>query len=357
MTGRRGRGFTLIELLVVIAIIGILAAMVFPVFARARESARKTVCLSNVKNIGMAIQMYLADNNDTFPPYENRQEVTDYLNSVGAAYCPSQYKNTNPFLPWPLVLDEYVKNRDVWRCPSAKVLLGPGVIIPNIGPGGWFGYLQSHEGEWGRETLLQPCLVYYPPGWGGSVTDSIIQGRLAVAGFELNQSEGGSKAPEMTIGCSEELLTGAKMNSLPTGAANVVVAGDVWMYLTITTPAKTLFEVCRIWPDCAVGEEWFADCPWADDCGLTPAEAEQFQSDPSFRNKYTRHMGGSNFAFADGHAAWWNVYTLMDKKRPRRDQSKADADGCPIMLPVEQDSIYGFTGSECPIPYEWPFVP
>jgi prepilin-type N-terminal cleavage/methylation domain-containing protein len=61
---RRYRGFTLIELLVVIAIIGILAAMVFPVFARARESARKAVCLSNVKNIALAINMYLGDNND-----------------------------------------------------------------------------------------------------------------------------------------------------------------------------------------------------------------------------------------------------------------------------------------------------
>ena len=60
------KGFTLIELLVVIAIIGILASMVFPVFARARESARKAVCLSNVKNIALAVQMYLADNNDRF---------------------------------------------------------------------------------------------------------------------------------------------------------------------------------------------------------------------------------------------------------------------------------------------------
>ena len=64
----RRKGFTLIELLVVIAIIGILAAMVFPVFARARESARKAVCLSNVKNIALAIQMYMSDHNDTFPP-------------------------------------------------------------------------------------------------------------------------------------------------------------------------------------------------------------------------------------------------------------------------------------------------
>ena len=194
---RRSEGFTLIELLVVIAIIGILASMVFPVFARARESARKAVCLSNAKNIGLAVQMYLADNNDTFPPLEHRTEVSDYIMTIGAAYCPIQIKNTNPFLPWPVVLDEYIKNRDVWRCPSAKVLLGPGVIVPNIGPGGWFGYLQSHEGEWGRESLLQPCLVTYPPGWGGDVTDSIAQGRLAAAGTELMQSGGSSKAPEM----------------------------------------------------------------------------------------------------------------------------------------------------------------
>src|SRR5512137_1788828 len=64
---RRTRGFTLIELLVVIAIIAILAAMLFPVFARARESARKIQCLSNVKNIAMAFQMYLQDY-DRFPP-------------------------------------------------------------------------------------------------------------------------------------------------------------------------------------------------------------------------------------------------------------------------------------------------
>ena len=65
--GSARRAFTLIELLVVIAIIGILAAMLFPVFARARESARKTQCLANVKNIAMAVQIYLTDYDKFWP--------------------------------------------------------------------------------------------------------------------------------------------------------------------------------------------------------------------------------------------------------------------------------------------------
>ena len=61
------RGFTLIELLVVIAIIAILAAILFPVFARAREKARQASCASNVRQLGMAYLMYLSDNDGLYP--------------------------------------------------------------------------------------------------------------------------------------------------------------------------------------------------------------------------------------------------------------------------------------------------
>lgn len=64
---RSTRGFTLIELLVVIAIIAILAAILFPVFAQARESGRKATCISNMKQIGMGLLMYAQDNNETLP--------------------------------------------------------------------------------------------------------------------------------------------------------------------------------------------------------------------------------------------------------------------------------------------------
>ena len=151
MTKDRRDGFTLIELLVVIAIIGILAAMVFPVFARARESARKAVCLSNVKNIALAIQMYLADNNDTLPPGEHNQRVVEYMTAVpgGSSRDPNRCEaqggyeqwawRCNPYLRWPVILDEYIKNRDVWRCPSAKLSTGATFILPYPPPGHFRG--------------------------------------------------------------------------------------------------------------------------------------------------------------------------------------------------------------------------
>jgi prepilin-type N-terminal cleavage/methylation domain-containing protein len=70
------KGFTLIELLVVIAIIAILAAILFPVFAKARDSARKTTCINNVKQLGIALQMYSNVNDEMFPPWENTAGTT-----------------------------------------------------------------------------------------------------------------------------------------------------------------------------------------------------------------------------------------------------------------------------------------
>lgn len=94
---KRNRGFTLIELLVVIAIIAILAAILFPVFARARENARRASCQSNLKQIGLGIMQYTQDYDEKFPLYNYNtdmrgwvERVQPYLKSVQVLQCPSE---------------------------------------------------------------------------------------------------------------------------------------------------------------------------------------------------------------------------------------------------------------------------
>jgi prepilin-type N-terminal cleavage/methylation domain-containing protein/prepilin-type processing-associated H-X9-DG protein len=86
---RRQPGFTLLELLIVLGIVSILAAMLFPVFARARESARKIECLSHVVQLGTALQMYAADWSGVLPPKDNDWAPLDqYMKNVDVLHCP-----------------------------------------------------------------------------------------------------------------------------------------------------------------------------------------------------------------------------------------------------------------------------
>ncbi|HZP84253.1 MAG TPA: prepilin-type N-terminal cleavage/methylation domain-containing protein [Chthonomonadaceae bacterium] len=108
MNTRRSRhGFTLIELLVVIAIIAILAAILFPVFAQAREKARAVSCLSNLKQLGLASNMYTQDWDETMVPEDNYMEH------------PKGVPNPDPnFAFWIQLLQPYIKNSQLMKCPS-----------------------------------------------------------------------------------------------------------------------------------------------------------------------------------------------------------------------------------------------
>ncbi len=97
----RHQGFTLIELLVVIAIIAILAAILFPVFAQVRASARKTACLSNTRQLGSALSMYAQDNDETYPT----------LVLVGSAPSNLAYDIST-------ALHSYINNEEVFFCPD-----------------------------------------------------------------------------------------------------------------------------------------------------------------------------------------------------------------------------------------------
>jgi len=110
-------GFTLIELLVVIAIIAILAGLLFPVFAQAREKARETVCISNSRQIGLQVRMYVQDYDETFP-------IFYAYNSQPPAGDPG-HKGVE------LLILPYGKNRELFQCPSD--LGGPALSDPFYG--------------------------------------------------------------------------------------------------------------------------------------------------------------------------------------------------------------------------------
>ena len=103
---RQRKGFTLIELLVVIAIIAILAAILFPVFARARAKAEQTSCLSNLKQLGLAALAYCQDYDQKLITYRTRVPGHDM---------------------WYLNIEPYVKNRQIFKCPSRETTWSYGI--------------------------------------------------------------------------------------------------------------------------------------------------------------------------------------------------------------------------------------
>lgn len=153
------KGFTLIELLVVIAIIAILASILFPVFSRAREKARESTCMSNLKQIGVALQMYATDYDDLLP----------MAHEYPAPPPPDdEYHQGEPSIV--TLLNPYVKNNQIFRCPSDKDKMwqeqgtsydyGYGAMDPEIliNP-------VSIDAPWGREPSRTLIMGDYSPKW------------------------------------------------------------------------------------------------------------------------------------------------------------------------------------------------
>jgi prepilin-type N-terminal cleavage/methylation domain-containing protein len=150
MHGKRA-GFTLIELLVVIAIIAILAAILFPVFAQAREQARKATCVSNTKQLGLGTMMYVQDYDEMYP-----------CNSWDGAPMGTTdndiRQDGNRFTLWPWRIMPYLKNKQIFVCTSD----------PGSGKNGWTGYSTDPTDCWGIPTPISYGHNQHLFGYGGT---------------------------------------------------------------------------------------------------------------------------------------------------------------------------------------------
>lgn len=187
MSVRRKSGFTLIELLVVIAIIAILAAILFPVFARAREAARKAKCLNNLKQCAQALKLYVDDYDQTMPssgvynPTPTQQQREDFCcrlcNDAHWPPLPS-YKRT-----WPQMLYDNMKSPDIVFCPSDSYTAADFGSNPRVSY--WYKYAndmawwgankRQKMGDWGYEA--DQLAFFEINGWHFADSQGIIGGK------------------------------------------------------------------------------------------------------------------------------------------------------------------------------------
>jgi len=255
---RSKKGFTLIELLVVIAIIAILAAILFPVFARAREKARQTACLSNLKQLALGVIMYASD-------WDERAPGTGH---PWAIYSGGPWP-VDKYTLWQINIYPYVKNRQLYICPSdawrAEVAPGPpyaqvaGVPTPDE----WVGQVLSY----GFNVVLQL---------------SVPVGSLSSSWYNWDGMGAGTINPKDGYG-------GWNFTRLERPA-------EVLMLADAPSPVEACYQKANITQACG----WASGIADWGECNAAFVNA----SAPYWSENDARHNGGNNWAFCDGHAKW-----------------------------------------------------
>jgi len=270
------RGFTLIELLVVIAIIGILSAILFPVFQQAKEAAKKTSCATSMKQVGLAAVMYMNDNDGAL--YHHHEEwvlddgtlvpnlPTDVSGCLGGGDGNSQAEK-----PWAIFFQPYMKNRQMLFCPSDDSPHSKDLASDIFGYNGGVGII-------GAECAVSP---------NGEQCQA-EKGNLSMWSYALN-SIFTHKSCRYAL---EGVLPGFATESVLAGLANPnVIMFSERNSAGLTDPTSGFYYVPQDDYDTWGGEA--ALVQWGS--GSRPKEG---WIDPH------RHNSGSNYIYADSHVKW-----------------------------------------------------
>jgi prepilin-type N-terminal cleavage/methylation domain-containing protein/prepilin-type processing-associated H-X9-DG protein len=272
---RKRHGFTLIELLVVLAVICIISAILFPVFARARENARRASCQSNLKQIVLGMLMYVQDYDEKTPAYE---------------LAPKEDASENNPLGWADALEPYVKSTQIFQCPSEET----GGVIANanyqtqVASGRYSDYMLN---VWTGDKSLATFA-------GPSMTVMILEG---------------FGDPKDCPTCSpNKLVYGYR------GSARHGFNGSTGSYTTSSYYGQGCPTSWTASTDVKIGTH------------LTIYHNDDLAA--------LIHLDGSNYAFADGHVKWLKAATTSDGyKRSIVSNCAGTKRGIPTMIVEEDD--------------------
>jgi len=259
------RAFTLIELLVVIAIIAILAAILFPVFAQARERARMTGCLSDLKQIGLGIMMYVNDYDETYPYAEVRDP---------------DFAGNAIVMDWKLVTYPYTKSVGIMECPDLAAHFSQ-----------WFDAADTWEGA---NTIMDQAYAKCNPAatltYSGSPYCYLHNAQWFKRSYSLNGMPFGKSYNVRTGAVSEGLNPVISMSGLPQAAETIMVVDSAF------TELYSLDAVTRCTNAMGVSYSKF------------------YYSDPTSPTGTRRRIGwlvphnhGHQWAFADGHVKFYRM--------------------------------------------------
>jgi prepilin-type N-terminal cleavage/methylation domain-containing protein/prepilin-type processing-associated H-X9-DG protein len=306
---RRIRGFTLIELLVVIAIIAILAAILFPVFARARAKAKQASCLSNQKQLGLAAMMYASDYDQLLP--------MSYYYKNGA-------NSSGGYVHWSGLVNPYCKNMGIWVCPDHKVK-------------GW------------APTCFTTPPVDPPPGQTPKypLMDDQVYRNSYVANELLIPRKKYATIPQMCVDldsvehCAETILCAEYTDYIQCLLDTSPTGGDA---IKSHRPTNAVSMAGAVFD----GESYAAGTPVI---ALTEAEAwaaiNGARASSAMGNHHIcyinpeMHNGGANYTFADGHAKWYKLGQTLD---PNAFLWGKEAHSCPGFPPVLNPATGGPVG-------------